>query len=151
MSKKEARIVLFPSPPLEDLPLATSNLGLILGPKCDMDWLIFLGGEWLDLGTLWSCLLAWWSAIDCELEFSLGFCSCIALLFAEWFAADLGLERASKRDMETALPGDLSMRVPGVLDLERPEAGEAELKVIVGIKSVLLRWAELPGWYDWDM
>jgi len=47
--------------------------------------------------------------------------------------------------METALPGDLSMRVPGVLDLERPEAGEAELKVIVGIKSVLLRWAELPG------
>ena len=50
-----------------------------------------------------------------------------------------GLDKASKRDMETALPGDLSMRVPGVLDLERPEAGEAELKVIVGIKSVLRR------------
>ena len=60
-----------------------------------------------------------------------------------------GLDKVSSLDMETALPGLRSIRFPGVLDLENPEplatpAGEAEEKVMVGIKSVLRRWAEAP-------
>ena len=51
-----------------------------------------------------------------------------------------GLDRVSKRDMETALPGLRGpLRIPGVLDLDRPEAGEAVVKVMVGIKSVRRR------------
>lgn len=87
-----------------------------MGPRCVIDLLIFLGesGEEF-LGTL--CLLA--GATACKIF--------------------LGFDKPSKRDMETALPGLLSIRVPGVLDRERPEPGEAEANVMVGIKSVLRR------------
>lgn len=47
--------------------------------------------------------------------------------------------------METALPGLRSIRVPGVLERDIPIPGEAEEKVMVGIRSVLRRWAEDAG------
>ena len=55
-----------------------------------------------------------------------------------------GLDKISKRDIDWALPGLRSIRVPGVLDRDRPEPeivppGLALLKVMVGIKSVRRR------------
>ena len=53
-----------------------------------------------------------------------------------------GLDKMSKRDIDWALPGLRSIRVPGVLDRDRPDpipAGLALLKVMVGIKSVRRR------------
>ena len=53
-----------------------------------------------------------------------------------------GLDKISKRDIDWALPGLRSIRVPGVLDRDRPDpipAGLALLKVMVGIKSVRRR------------
>ena len=56
-----------------------------------------------------------------------------------------GLDKMSKRDIDWALPGLRSIRVPGVLDRDRPDPeippadGLALLKVMVGIKSVRRR------------
>ena len=60
------------------------------------------------------------------------------------------MDKVSSRDMETALPGLRSILFPGVLEREYPfpvpmpalPAGDADEKVIVGIKSVLRRCAE---------
>ena len=89
-------------------------------------WRIFVEvGVWFEEIRAFACILFW-----CSLKLR-------------------GLDKVSRRDIETALPGLRSIRFPGVLDLENPApaatpAGEAEEKVMVGIKSVLLRWAEAP-------
>ncbi len=61
------------------------------------------------------------------------------------------MDNASRRDMETALPGLRSMRVPGVLDRDKPEPGDTEEKVMVGIRSVRRRWAEFCELEDMDV
>ena len=71
------------------------------------------------------------------------------------------MDKVSSRDMETALPGLRSILFPGVLEREYPfppvpilPAGEADEKVIVGIKSVLRRCAEAdppPELAEFDM
>ena len=57
-----------------------------------------------------------------------------------------GLESASKRDIDWALPGlRVNIRVPGVDAREMPDAGLALLKVMVGMRSVRRLWAEDEG------
>ena len=91
------------------------------------------GGDEAVLGTCRLCALEedkeragvfWWAALACNLR--------------------RGLDKISKRDIDWALPGLRSIRVPGVLDRDRPEPeivppGLALLKVMVGIKSVRRR------------
>ena len=136
------------------------------GPKCVIDLLQFLLDfcESVDCGEfvlLEPCLIF----LGVEVWFAEAEFACKTEVWWIWSLELRGLDKVSKRDIETALPGLRSIRFPGVLEREYPfpvpppgppaahPAGEAVEKVMVGIKSVRRRWAEAePGfefawWY----
>ena len=135
-----------------DLVLIAAGEDSFFGPKCVIDLLQFLLDFWGGVFLEWlgepPCLIWFLGGVVVEFWFVV---ACKTLFW--WTGLRFrGLDKVSSRDMETALPGLRSILFPGVLEREYPfpvpcmpelPAGDAVEKVIVGIKSVLRRCAEL--------
>ena len=145
------------------LPLDLVTGLSFLGPKCVIDLLQFLlefcEFEAEDCGEF----VLLYGPEFCLIVFLFGVEACKTGFWTGWFCSLglRGLDRVSKRDIETALPGLRSIRFPGVLDREYPfpvppctpagwPAGEAVEKVMVGIKSVRRRWAEAEPEFEFE-